>query len=621
MSNRLAESLKQSFRFDVQPSVVRWLEDNISIPAEMSPRTPGKFSTRSRPFMRDVLECWHPDSGVRSCTVAGGSQLLKTTVLVLGVCYRIKFSPLPIMVVGPAEKWAQREISERRLHPLINENEVLRWEKPFNPDQFKLLSMNMAGGPVIVVGANSSTSLAGSTQGIVAIDEGSKIEHTHREDAPEAHPIKNALERTKDFKGQDFHYLSSTPNHSKHLFWESFLKGDQSLVYVPCPHCGEFFAFEFEEDKSEIISVGEVAENPKPQHYRSLVWSPEARSPNGVYDYEKVLATARYICPHNGCEISDREKPKMLEAYEVKPTNKHAATGERSFRMPSFLSPSIRFGDMAWKFLDKGDLFNTGLQTFFNSWLALPFDELDLNIKDDDVWSCKAEGDLSYLKGTVPVTPRAIGIAADIGQAQSHWAAGAIDQEDNVWVIDYGTVLGITDFLSLRKQLIWPRRGKPDEQYRPGIGLVDSGDWTERVYQMCQRSERFWWPTKGSDASFGGWNKTEVKRHPGLALYTFVDKTLKDDLYEQRIFKKTAPRIFFPTDVSADFIAGLSGQQRIESGVKGKWKKVAHDHFGDAVKQLVLLSWVLRATTGPGSNDPAGDLAARTKNMDENRQG
>ena len=334
--------------------------------------------------MRPILETWHPNSGVSKCTVTAGAQMLKTTALVLGQCYRIKFRPLPSMLVGPSETWAQRELSEKRMQALINAHAILEREKPFNKDRFKLLSMEMSGATITVVGANSPTALAGSTQGIVAIDEASKIEHTDREDAPEAHPIKNAFERTKDFTGMDFHYMSSTPNSPHHLFWEAYLAGDQTHFYVPCPHCREWFRFEFEEEKAEGAltpdQAGTILEGEMPKGYRSLIWSQDAKLENGLWDREKVIASARYICPHNGCEITDADKPGMVEQYEERRMNEAAPKTERSFRAPSFYAPPIRFGDMAWKFLDRGDLFNTGLQAFYNSWLALPWERLEVNI-------------------------------------------------------------------------------------------------------------------------------------------------------------------------------------------------------------------------------------------------
>lgn len=596
IGNKLVPSLRSDFRFDVQPEVVPWLEENITIPPQMSPASPGPFSTRSRPIGRPILECWHPNSGVRSVTFAAGSQLMKSTVLALGVCYRTKFSPMPTMIVGPSEGWVQRELSENRIGSLIEENEVLRMEMPFHADQFKKLSMAMAGGKIIFVGANSPTALAGSTQGIVAIDEASKIEHIQREDAPEAHPIKNAFERTKDFAGIDFHWMSSTPNSPTHLFWETFEKGDQTHFYLPCPHCGEFFALEFEQDKSKKLgSPSELSEEPNPDHYRSIVWSPDARNKDGLYDYEKILASSRYICPHNGCEIDDKQKPGMLEQYEQKVHNEAAPKTDRSFRAPSLYSPKLRFGDIAWKFLDRGDLFNTGLQTLYNSWLALPWEEMERNIKDDHVWACRAEGDMAYMKGQIPVESGTVAIFADPGQAQTHWVAEVIDREENVWVIDWGTVLGINDLLDLRKNITWPFRNNLKMKRGPQMGLCDSGDWTTDVYDMCARSEGFWWPSKGSDVSFGHWNKVQVKAYPSLMLYTFSDHVIKNDLYDRRIFQKKGSRLMLPSDAGPELVAGLSGQQRLNVNGNSRWKKIAWDHYGDCVKQGVLVNWARRA--------------------------
>jgi len=605
--NRLASIVAPHFRFDRPPSVTDWAEGNLVIPREMSPRSPGPFSIRGREWQRELLEPWHPESGIRRFDVCCGAQVTKTTAMVIGGCYRLRYVPVPQMYVyGMSADSAKRELSKKRFHPLINANESLRSLKPHNPDHFGQSEMMMAYCPILVTGAGSSTNLAGSTQGIVGIDEAGKIIQQGSEEAPEAHPIRLAEDRTKDFLGAEFRWKSSTPNSPNHPFWQDVQAGSFRHLFVPCPECGEHFPMEFESRKgSEVAApqqLAETLEDAKPAEYRSVVWSPDARNGDGTWDAAKVYETARYICPHCGYPIRDEEKPAMIRAYEVQDLHPQAPPWHRSIRIPSFYSPQRRFGDLAMGFLGRGDLFSSGLQVFFNHELALPWTDIDLRLKDEDIWSCKAEGDLAYVRGTVPPRPGMLVAGADIGQAASHWVVCMLDAEENLWVVDWGTVLTIDDLNRERGKWTYSRAKASDKKMSPRFGLVDSGDFTADVYKMCQRSGGRWWPAKGSEATSGEWGQSKLAKYPGLSLYTYVDKVAKDELYDLRIHRKTGRRIYLPTDVGADFVDGLRGQERIDKGLRARWKKVREDHYGDALKLCQLQAWVLSSRRRPGDD-------------------
>lgn len=599
MSSRLAPYLFEDFTFTKAPSVVAWAESNLILPPSMAPAKPGPFSTKQRQYMRPILECWHPSSGVRSLVNVGGSQTGKTAVGAIGSGYRWVHSPMPQLIMGPSEDWLRLEISEKRLMALIEANEVLRNLKPFDSSDYRKMSMKLAGGTVAIEGANSNVATAGSTQGIVWVEEAAKIEHRANEEAPESHPIKLAFERTKEFRGLELHYMSFTPNVSTHVAWQYYQAGTQTHFYMPCPHCGEYFSFEFKverelknENKEDLQDVLEASQDEaKPNYYRSLVWSPEARLSSGQWDEDKVIETCRYICPHNGCEISDTDKPGMMDQLEEKHENADASLSNRSFRTPSFYAPRVRFGDMAVEFLKRGDLFTTGLQNFYNSWLALPWEKIIANVKEEAVRALRAMYD--YRRRVCHVEPCRLVITADPGERRTHWVVSMIMANEEIFPIDWGTVLSIDDLLDLPSQLKYEIAGT-GKSMQPQMGLCDSGEWTMRVYDMCANSRGFWYPSKGSDARVGGWNVTRLKTHM-LDLYTYSDYALKAETYVQRILKQKPPLIYLPRDADDAIIMGLSGQELLMNNGQTAFKKLPNDHYGDCVKLTVLVSKVLRA--------------------------
>lgn len=604
----IAEIVRGDFQFTTDPPVVDWAESNLVLPAAMAPASPGPFSTDRRPYMRHIIECGHPQSGVRSLTVTGGSQTGKTTCCILILAYRIPHAPGPTLILGNSEDWLRVEISDKRLAALIEANHCLRIHKPFDPHNFRKLAMQMSGGFIVFEGINSDTSTSGSTQRIVYICEAAKIVHHERDQAPEAHPIKLAFERTKEFRGLELQMMDFTPNTPNHLAWLTYLRGTQTHFHVPCPHCGHYFPFEFEirkggetvpEDEMEA-TLEEEQERAVSDHYRSLVWSPDARRVDGSWDISRVRETIRYICPKNGCEIHDDDKPGMLAKLQPVHHNPNALLSDRSFRIPSFYAPKVSFGDLAKEFLEKGDLITTGLQNFYNSWLALPWSIYAFKIGDKHVNKCIAgaegSGTERYARGIIPSRPIHLGLYADPGERATDWAVWALMPNGDLMAIQWGRLASEKALLDpeFLRSLRFPLAGTNDV-ITPISGIVDSGWNTEEIYDICQASRGFLWPSKGDPTARRGWNVTRAasRNRAELELYTYSDTELKDELYGRRIQRRRGPRILFPTDADSHLLTGFNNQTKDRQ--TGRWKEITNDHQGDCGKLAMLHSQILRA--------------------------
>jgi DNA-directed RNA polymerase subunit RPC12/RpoP len=574
------QALLSEFLAPASPGVVEWLESNIYLPRKFSPRGFGKFSTRGRPFQKTILECFHPNSGVSDCVVSGGTQLAKTTILLLGAAYRMVWQPLPALLAVPSIDFAKKKLVQRRLHPLINENEVLAALKPDDPDHFSLTEMHLRGGELTLAGSGSATNLSSISAGLIYQDECCKFIHRESEDEPEAHPMHLADERAKDFQDLAFRYKSSSPNSEHHPFWHAFEEGSQTQFYVPCPNCGHYFPFEFVREMD-----GEADSRVE---YRSIVWDSDARDSSGLWDQDKVKATARYVCRSCGYKIQSSEKSGMLERFELKDGNEGAGKSVKSFLCPSFLSPNVSFGEMAWQFLRGHDFL--GLQNFTNSWLALPFSEVAAKVTDATI---RGLVNKEYRRGVIPRPPQSLIVLADPGQTSGcHWMVCAVMDDGEIYVIDWGSVLGVDDLNEQPRKASYPLAGTT-RRLAPAAGLCDSRYNSDAVFSLCARSGGFWTPTRGSDATVGHWTATPVSSYPGMRLIAFVDHALKTELYGRRIAAGSPPRVHLPADADTVLIAQLSGQQ--QDARTGKWKRLPNDHLGDCLKQAVLYQWVSRA--------------------------
>jgi phage terminase large subunit GpA-like protein len=479
---------------------------------------------------------------------------------------------LPQLWVMPTEALG-RSWSQTRWQEFVRTNPVLAAHMPDDPDEFKLLEMHFDRFTMNVVGSNSPANVASRPVGIVNQDEVCKFREATES---ESSTMKLADQRTKTFP-RAFRGKASTPTIPEHEFWQDFLAGDQRYYWMPCPHpeCGQELKFE---------------------HSRAtLVWDPEAKTADGLWDLAKVQQTAHYVCPHCGGEIWDKHKPSMLLKGRWVPSNPAAAAGRRSYHLNSFYSPDVTFGTMAVKFLEGQDLF--GLQDYYNGWLAIPWTTYEENVKQEKVLNIRSD---KYRVKQIPYAPEElayVAIESDPGLHRTHWGAIATSITGEMSLIDYGTTLALEDVIRLFHDLEWKYRDSSDH-VQAQMGLMDSGDFTMRVYDACAASNGLIWPSKGSDASTGAWNQSLIKTHPSLVLYTYVDYTAKFQIYVDAISKRLPPLVWLPQDVSIDVINGCSGQQllvkRTPRGVMRYFKPLPEDHYGDILKLGRVNWWVMR---------------------------
>lgn len=577
------------------PPVCEWLLDQkIWIPSSVSPRDGDKhLSFEKRPYMREPLECFHPESGVRHLDLSMGAQTAKTFLVQLGVYYRLHNVPLPIIWGFPDEK-AARWFSQDRFRAIIDhpKNAQLASVKPADNDDYTILVMRFKTAPMWVVTPTPS-GLASKTAGIIVKSEAAKWTHERKD---EAHPLLLIDKRANDLRDMSLIVTETTPNTDDNESWKSFKASTMEEFQIPCPYCEHGFALEL---------TREV-----------LQWDPKAKNNDGLWNEDRVRETAHYVCPSCGRPFNDEAKLRQLPQGKWIITNPNASKTHRGYHLESAASPNMRAGDLAVEFL-KSLQSLTGAHDVLNSFRALPYTEVGGKVEEKDVRALCAAGEFSYARGTVPKDAAYLCFASDPGQNQTHWALGAVMRDETIFVIDWGMLPGIQN---LRKEELLKMITAEDYAHRlkftdgtpvdfsqlgtggqagpQGIpwgarGLCDGNYDTDRVFEMCAASEGFWFPYRGSKAREGYWAESSVITHPGLVQYNVVDRTIKKELYLNRIGKLSTPRLWLPTNTDNELIHGLSGQEFIlRNG--GYFKDVAEDHLGDCVKEILASTWIMR---------------------------
>lgn len=550
-----AEKLREAIRAIYAPidrrSVVEWCEDELIL-SERQTQMPGQFSTRMTPYLREPLECFG-DVDITDIVLVFGTQTGKTTMVQAGACWRIANKPQPCVWVMPTENLAG-SFSETRWMPICEDSPAMAALIPKDRHRWKRLEQHFLRCSFVFVGSNSPANLASRPAGLLLLDE---VEKFAQETDRETSALFLAENRTKSFSGA-LRVKTSTPTTPDGPIWKEYMKGTQEKFMLACPHCRE---------RIELL-------------WDQVKW---AGKESDGWNMSEVEKTAHYKCQACGESINDGQKIEMLETGVWQATNDRSLKGFRSFHLNSLYAPwtSCTFGALAIKFLRDMETLN-GLQDFRNSAMAMPWEHSETTVGHDSIQ--KLRGD--YMRGSCPMEPDYVLIAADVGQRETHWVTTAFSESGDAAVLDYGTVLMVEDLLD--DPIL--REYKTPSGLTVTImgGLIDSGYSAFRVYEACQRSDGIFHPSKGSPTTSGSKiGKSKIPDFPGIVLYTYSDFAIKNELYEERILNSKPP-IQIPKDCDQMFIRGLSGQMKIRrktaSGHEFAWKSVAQDHFGDCVK-------------------------------------
>ena len=559
--SKAKETLRQALIATLSPidrrTVVEWCEDELVL-GERQTQNPGQFTTKLTPYMRGPLEAFG-DMATSDIVMVWGTQTAKTTTIQAGVCWRIHNRPSPTVWVMPNENLA-RSFSETRWQPMVDDSATMSAHKPSDRHRYKALEQHFDRMTLTFVGSNSPANLASRPAGLLLLDELDKFaSETDRETSA----MFLAENRTKSFVFP-LRVKTSTPTTPDGPIWQEYQKGSMEKYMLACPHCSE---------RIELL-------------WEQVKW--DGKDNAGKWNMAQVEDSAHYICQRCQGKLNDGQKMEMLPLGEWVATNPAAQRGFRSFHLNSLYAPwrSCTFGALAVKFLRDKETLN-GLQDFTNSTMAMPWEQVETNIGESTILNLRGD----YLRGTCPVEPTFVVTGADVGQDASHWATVAFNDEGASFVLDYGTVLAVEDIMGVTAR---EYRTPLGDTVAPVCGLVDSGFATFRVYAACQQSGGFWHAAKGSSATFGSKiSRTALDNFPGVVLYNFTDHAIKTELFIDRM-KRGRPPIAIPKDSGDDFIRGLSGQmlvpRKTASGSEFAWKKVAQDHYSDAVK-LCHIAW------------------------------
>ena len=561
-----------------------WLERYVYLSREVSPNAPGNLSLAGQPWAREILRTIASPYS-REVELVMGAQTGKTTILLLAWLLFARFQPQPCLIGLSTDPLADRLV-KRRLMPLIQSNPA--WGDKLPPANQGQESMILYPGQyTFYTGARTPSKLASFPASLLLLDEVSKWESGSRK---EAHPYMLVRERVKSFPSHKI-ISSSTPAQPDDAFYQNYTHSTRSHYYMPCPHCGKEFKFEFSN--------------------RTLRWG-------NTKNLDEIRATAHYICPHCERAIHDHHKAAIMARGRWIAENADAPAGHFGFHLSSFYSPFVSFGDIAVEFVkaQASVIKSEALRNFTNSWLAEPWEEQVRKLSEANIRALISQ-DARVIRGALPPSGEYLYtvIGIDPGVNGTHYCVCAIaadmETQPRLHVVDWGTFHTYTSSEG-RKGPAWFLDTATYSGEHIDCGYIDAGFATQAVYDECAAyTSGFLIPSKGTTSTIGIYGETAVRNRAQVNLTTYNDYALKTALEQA----KAERRIILPYDVTDDFLDGISGQSliRTKSG-RYQWRELREDHYNDCLKLCLLSTW--RFLRPPDIRDDEANAPAANSEQD-----
>ena len=482
-----------------QLTVSEWAE-NYRILDSKSSAMPGAWSNSVTPYLVGIMDEFnnYETETIVFCkpTQVGGTEAAQNMI-----GYIVMQDPSPTMIVYPTETLA-KSISENRLQPMLKATPEVR--RRFDENS-PLLELQFEGMYLALAGSNSPSGLASKPIRFLIMDEVDKYTGAS---SREADPIKLATERTKTFHNKKI-YITSTPTLKTGHIWKAKEGADvEKHYFVPCPHCGEYIEFKFQNIRfpdDENMSYADRAE------------------------------VAAYVCQECGCVITDNDKHNMLRLGEwrvVRHNTKYTRTV--AFWINTLYSPFVRWADIAKEFLTTKDD-PEEFQNFTNSWLAEPWEDTKLKTNADLVMERQTE--LPAL--TVPSWAKLLTGGVDVQESSLYWTIRAWGDFLTSQNIAHGQALSFEEIDRVMNLEYLTEDGVP---MIVNLCLIDSGDQTDMVYDFCVFHSDYALPVKGSShAQLSHYKLSKINKE-GSSAYgmtlVLVDGGKYKDMIAGRMRKK-----------------------------------------------------------------------------------
>jgi len=500
------------------------------------------------------------DRHTETVVVMSSAQVGKTEIINNIVGYYIHQDPSPILLVQPildmAKSW-----SRDRLAPMLRDTPVLKGavrEAKSRDSGNTIFYKSFPGGHITMTGANSPTNLSSRPIRMVLFDE---VDRYPPSAGTEGDPISLGKKRTNNFWNRKEIQTSTPTIKGTSRIEFSYENSDKRRYHVPCPHCDE---------------------------YQVLKWAQ-------VQWEEGQPETAVYICEHNGCIITNSNKPLMLKKGEWRAENPFK--GIAGFHLNELYSPWVKWAEMVANFLIAKKS-PEQLKTFINTSLAETWEEEGEKLEEDFLLARREHWGDNAPEDVLLVTC-AVDVQGDRLEAELvGWGAG-----EERWSLDYRIFYGdpaqpeiwgeVDSYLHQRI------RTQDGRQLTISCACIDSGGHHSlQVYGFCKgkHQQGIYAIKGGNESSRALITKPSTNNKLKVLMYTIGVNSGKERIISRLQLTEPGPGYYhFPADREKEYFSQLLSEKAITKYNKGfpykAWVKtrVRNEAFDLAVYNLAAL--------------------------------
>lgn len=517
----LLRAVARACRVPPPRDVAGWADAERMVAAETGSPWPGRWRTDRVPYLRQVMEVMTLSHPARRVTFLKSAQIGGSEAGLNLIGQVMAETPAPVLVMLPSIDM-MRGYNRLKLDPMIGATPTLarRVEELVSRDEgaSTVSFKRFPGGYLQLLTANSSANLQMRSARVLVMEEISAypFDADGRGD-----PVAQLEARAIAYAGREKILEISTPDVEPTCrITRSYQRSSRGRYLVPCPHCGERQALEWE----------------------SLIW------PKG--EPEK----AAYHCHGCGAAIEHASKPEMIAAGEWVHEAPELLTRHAGFALNSLYSPMLTWADLAERW-ERAQEDHGELKVFVQQMLGRAWREQGEAPDWQRLYDRREEWD----REMVPAGGLVLTAGVDVQRDRLEASIYAWGRNRESWLIDHVVVPGSPHVWRTWEGMAAVLEG----QYRHESGgalpislaAVDSGDGvsTAEVYAFARKmGARRVIAVKGKDglqqALIPG-QKTEVRRNgqriASMKLWIVGSSFLKGELYGHL-------RLDRPTEESGD---------------------------------------------------------------------
>lgn len=544
------EGFNAGLKPDPLMNISEWA-DKYRILSQKASAEPGKWRTSRTPYLKEIMDCLSPYSGIEKVVFMKGAQIGGTEVGNNFLGYIVHLSPGPVMLVMPTVDGAKRT-SKTRIDPMFEAIPELKGvisDRRSKDASNTTLMKEFQGGVLVLTGANSAIGLRSMPVRYIFLDE---IDAYKGDVEGEGDPVNLAIKRTSTFNRRKIFMVSTPTIQGVSRIEYEYEQSDQRHYMVPCPYCNK---------------------------RQSLKWKQ-------IHFENDDPATATYVCEHCGAIIEEHLKTWMLENGIWEKSNPKSNVA--GFHLSSLYSPVgwFSWADAVKQFLDAKNKDN-----LLKVWVNTVLGETWLEKGEAPEWQILFDKREDYQQEIVPSGGLFLTAGADVQKDRIECEVVAWGRNKESWSIGYFIINGDT-----AREEVWNELSEFSKRYfehSSGVMLpisrfaIDSGFATQQVYNWVRKQPiNFAMAIKGTDSGVTplglptrvDLNINGKRLRRGAKVWSVGTSILKSELYQFLRLTQNEDESYpagychFPK-YDSEYFKQLTAEQLVTKMVRGYQKR------------------------------------------------